>query len=617
MISIFGSNFCSSGTVATNCSNTTILTGALDSALRYPLFLSPDPSGATQRQVVVTFLKHSDSSSLGVAPLLFATNSQINAIVPAAVTAGVATDVVVSFGYSSASPATLLKSAAIAVTVANFDAGVFAVGANGQGSAAALKKDYSLVTSANPVGMRSTAADSDTIQLYVTGLGLPTSTQDNGSTGSGSFDQSIGADCIGAVTGTGNYMAALQTDSSVSPPLSTIDGTVIQSRLLNSKRFPPCLIAPPTVKIGGVAGSVTYAGFVPDTVTGLYQINVRLPATTGTLYPNYPNKTVTIDPVGGIALTQPVQLPVTIIMSDATTSQSGVAIWVTPQLKVAPPTGTPDATTGYWDATVGVAWAGGNIIATEGTGTMKYAVTNGVMPAGLVLGSDGTISGKPAANTGGAAYSITVTATDSAQIPVTGTVTFTIAVAGGLYVTSSGIAPYNELFGTADPTVTTVNATGGVYPYTYVLTTTGGTGTLQYLTINKDTGVVSTTAQTLAGTYHVVVTATDSTKQVSGIINFDIVVALLVTQTTAGAVSPILNVVTISGGSGTLTYAITGPGNTSSLGTDDSGNITAGTATATTVYPAVTLTVTDTVTLAAGAADYGVGVVGPFTVTTP
>ena len=33
--------------------------------------------------------------------------------------------------------------------------------------------------------MRSTGADSDTIQLYVTGLGAPDSTADNTSTGSG------------------------------------------------------------------------------------------------------------------------------------------------------------------------------------------------------------------------------------------------------------------------------------------------------------------------------------------------------------------------------------------------------------------------------------------------
>jgi hypothetical protein len=53
------------------------------------------------------------------------------------------------------------------------------------------------------------------------------------------------------------------------------------------------------------------------------------------------------------------------------------------------------------------------------------------MPGGLTLdASTGAIAGTPAANAAGT-FVVTVTATDSAAIPLTGAVTFTIIVDGG------------------------------------------------------------------------------------------------------------------------------------------------------------------------------------------
>ena len=70
--------------------------------------------------------------------------------------------------------------------------------------------------------------------------------------------------------------------------------------------------------------------------------------------------------------------------------------------------------------------------ATEGTPSYRYAVTSGVLPAGLTLApTTGIISGLPAANTAGS-YAVTITATDSANVPLTGTYSMTITVAGGL-----------------------------------------------------------------------------------------------------------------------------------------------------------------------------------------
>ena len=53
------------------------------------------------------------------------------------------------------------------------DPGIFTVGSDGQGPAAALNLSYALINSANPAAMRSGVGNSDTVQIYVTGLGVP------------------------------------------------------------------------------------------------------------------------------------------------------------------------------------------------------------------------------------------------------------------------------------------------------------------------------------------------------------------------------------------------------------------------------------------------------------
>ncbi|HVW84093.1 MAG TPA: putative Ig domain-containing protein [Bryobacteraceae bacterium] len=171
----------------------------------------------------------------------------------------------------------------------------------------------------------------------------------------------------------------------------------------------------------------------------------------------------------------------------------------------------------------------------------------------------GAISGTPAANTAGS-YVVTVTATDSANVPVKGSATFTLIVAGGLFMTSSGSAPYHATFGTASAAQTAALATGGTYPYTYAITSPASLPA--GLTVNPTSGVVGTSALTPAGTYHVTVTATDSTSgtPLTGSITFDIVVALQVSRTnpvavTAGSAGTITTV-SATGNTGTVTYAL-------------------------------------------------------------
>ncbi len=608
MISIFGANFCASN--STGCGSATILGGTPDAlTLRYPTSLPLPAPDVTGRLVSVNFVQHGTSTLIGAAPLLFASNSQINAIVPAGVStfAPGTVDVVVSFGFGVAPAATLLQSAAFPVNITATDPGIFTVGSDGQGSGAVLDASYNLISTTNPAGMRSTGSDSDTILIYATGLGLPTSTGDNTTTSAG---------CI-AATGAGSYQATLQSATSVSPSLSNIDGAVIQSGLLNTGNLPPCIAVVPTVKIGGVStGTVAYAGFVADTVAGLYQLNVPLPSTTGTFYPNYP---LTNNPITNI--TAPVQLPLQITLNGV--SQPGVTIWIAPRLKVTDPLGnTTQNPLDLVSTTVGVTYSG-TVTATEtvtGT-TYSYAVTSGLLPTGLALnGATGVISGKPAANTAGS-YTITVTAKDNANVPVKGTVTFTISVAGGLFLTSSnGAPPYHTTFPNVVANVTTITATGGTFPYTHPTLAFSAAGTPLGMALNSTTGVISTTALTGAGNYTVTVTSDDNAvPAVTGTLTFDIDVALgmaksSTTPQTAGSGLTLVTV-TATGGAGAPVYSLDAASITAGLHIDSAaGTVDPGTATGGgTVYP-ITVTATDSGT-AAGAASPGVGTIGPFNVT--
>ena len=127
MVSIWGANFCTSG--GTGCSTNTVLFGQFNTATEsYATQVTPDTSG-TIRQLSVAFLTHGTATVLGVAPVLFATNSQINALVPSGIcpagTCPATVDVVVNFGTGS--------SPAFPTSVAATDPGLFTIGADGQG----------------------------------------------------------------------------------------------------------------------------------------------------------------------------------------------------------------------------------------------------------------------------------------------------------------------------------------------------------------------------------------------------------------------------------------------------------------------------------------------------
>ena len=255
LVSIFGDNF---GPTAG-----AVVVGAPDTSFfKFPVSLA---SGG--HNIAVNFYKADGTTVIGQAPLMFASEFQINALVPAGVTGN--TTVKISVTYNA------VESAKLVANVVAADPGIFTTASNGTGQGAILNSDYT----ANSSTVKANAGS--TVMIYVAGLGAPASTgADTASTTAAAFPKS----CIS----TAAFMGAVNGQSVKPSPLwTTIDGAVIQGKLLATNVFPPCMATSPTVTIGGKAATVTYARFVADSVGGLYQINATIPTsvTAGTAVP--------------------------------------------------------------------------------------------------------------------------------------------------------------------------------------------------------------------------------------------------------------------------------------------------------------------------------------------
>jgi hypothetical protein len=314
VISIFGTNLCRAcnGALVAQLTPATPVT-----ALRYPFSLTPDATNYVQ----VYFVKHADNTAVvGQGYLLFATNTQLNILVPAGVVASGVTsllgtaaggsgmvDVLVNYGTTvpGATPATTIVpsgagfSAAYNVVVAAVNPGIFTVDSTGVGQGAILNADNSLNGSLS--GNGTPTAKGGMVQLFMTGLGVPDSTATDATTTTARAYPTAG--CLAAVAPTtvgstsvapGSYLAAVNTTATApglytpptgyaapSPLWTNLDGAIIQSAFIPdlAHHFAPCMRTAPTVTIGGKAATVGYAGWVTDSVVGLYQINVTVPLT--------------------------------------------------------------------------------------------------------------------------------------------------------------------------------------------------------------------------------------------------------------------------------------------------------------------------------------------------
>jgi len=421
ILSVFGTNFCVSG--GTGCiAPNPILYGITDPvASRYLTSLSPDAAGATQRNLSVTFQTHAASPVvIATAPLLFATNNQINLVIPSAVNAyiGSTVDIVVSFGYGSL-PATMFKSSPFSVTIAATDPGIFTVGGDGQGDAAALMPNYALITSTNAAGARAASSEGDIISLYVTGLGVPDST-----TSTAAWTTPNTVDCMTASA----YWAAVNSTDAPSTSLTSNDGLVIQSALFPASNIQPCLMHSgtdvPSVKIGNVPATVVFAGWVSGSIAGLYQINVQIPA-KGSSFIDSAND------AGQPATLAALHLPVVVMANSISSQPTGVNIWVAASLLVVQTGATTSSQSGAlatWGASAPASVSG--FTTTEGTGPYAYTLngtdTASLLAIGLTMnGTTGAITGTAVDGTA----TITVNVADTITPFLTGSVVVTYTIA--------------------------------------------------------------------------------------------------------------------------------------------------------------------------------------------
>lgn len=249
LISIFGSNFDSGAAVA----------ATTDSYSRYPNSLTVPTSGG--HALSVAFYKQGtigSSTLIGDAYLVYVSSTQINALVPSGVTASGVTGLQIVVTYNGVSSATF-DAAPVAT-----NPGVFTVGAAGQGQGAILLANYSVNSTTN------LAAKGSTVLIYVSGLGAPTSTAADTAAKTSKFPST----CISAASYFG-VVNALSTPPN--PAWTSDDGAVMLASNIQTNDLPPCFATSPTVTIGGQAATVTYAGWVADSVAGLYQINATVP----------------------------------------------------------------------------------------------------------------------------------------------------------------------------------------------------------------------------------------------------------------------------------------------------------------------------------------------------
>ena len=190
---------------------------------------------------------------------------------------------------------------------------------------------------------------------------------------------------------------------------------------------------------------------------------------------------------------------------------------------------------------VSTTYPGATLQATGGIQPYVWSVTTGSLPAGLTLNpATGAISGTP---TSSGTVNFTVTVTD-AETPTAKTATANLSIVVNPAVSVTTTTLPSGAIGTAYPAGTTLQAAGGVSPYTWAVTT----GSLPAgLTLNAATGAISGTPNgTFVGVVNFTVTVTDNespTKKTASA-NLSITISvntLTVTSTTASLPTGVIN----------------------------------------------------------------------------
>jgi uncharacterized protein YhjY with autotransporter beta-barrel domain len=197
------------------------------------------------------------------------------------------------------------------------------------------------------------------------------------------------------------------------------------------------------------------------------------------------------------------------------------------------------------------------VTATGGSGSSTFAITSGSLPAGLSMGPSGVIAGT---STAAGSFNFTVTATDVHNFSGSRPYSFTVGAP------SIAVAPNSLPNGAAGTAYSQqLAATGGGAPYAFSVSV----GTLPTgLTLDAASGLLHGTP-TAFGAFNFTVKATDSTTGTGApffgtqaytvtIAPVPLVTTLAVASTvlTAGSAATPFIPVTASGGTGTLSYAV-------------------------------------------------------------
>jgi hypothetical protein len=301
----------------------------------------------------------------------------------------------------------------------------------------------------------------------------------------------------------------------------------------------------------------------------------------------------------------------------AKTATANLSIVVNPALSVT--TATLPA------GVIGTAYAGATLAAAGGITPYTWAITTGSLPAGLSLNANtGAISGTPTGTFTGT-INFTITVTDS-ESPTKQTASANLSIvisATPLKVTTTSLA--GGSIGTVY-TNQTLQATGGITPYSWTVTT----GSLPSgLSLNASTGVISgTPTGTFVGTDSFTVTVTDSETptQAKATANLSITISvapLSVTTTSSSFVVGVVNSVYPSttlqatGGISPYTWAVTTGSLPAGLSLNGTTGVISGTPTASgTVNFTVTVTDSETPTAKTATANLSIVVNPALSVTT-
>lgn len=337
-------------------------------------------------------------------------------------------------------------------------------------------------------------------------------------------------------------------------------------------------VAPPvanaasaTVAQGSSNNSITLniTGGPPTSVA------VATPATHGTATAN--GTAITYTPTAGYAGTD--TFTYTTTNGSGTSSPATVTITVSnPAMLYAP--ASPSA------GAIGNSYSQLLAGASGGTAPYSYVLASGTLPAGMTLGSNGTLSGTP---TQAGSFNFTITATDSStgNGPFRSTSsTLTLEVKAPTISIGPVSLPVASVGATYSGTVT---ASGGTAPYSYTVTS----GALPAGLSLASNGTLSGTP-TAGGTFNFTITATDSLSS-SGLYAYTVVVTRQTPVT-----GPVSASVAANSSANPITLSITGGAATSvAVGTQAAHGTATASGTAITYTPTAGYSGTDSFTYTA------------------